>query len=90
MAKSSSSFKPGESGNPGGRPKVVAEVRELARQHTAAAIQTLASIMRTTTLDWEECLAGVAVACCPVAVLELVKVFRARRARLGLVKFEER
>lgn len=45
MARSSASFKPGESGNPGGRPKVVAEVRELARQHTAAAIETLASIM---------------------------------------------
>lgn len=38
-------FKKGESGNPGGRPKVAAEVRELARQHTADAIQTLVSIM---------------------------------------------
>jgi Family of unknown function (DUF5681) len=38
-------FKKGQSGNPGGRPKVVAEVKELARAHTAEAIQTLVSIM---------------------------------------------
>ena len=38
-------FKKGQSGNPGGRPKVVAEVKELARAHTADAIQTLVSIM---------------------------------------------
>jgi hypothetical protein len=38
-------FRKGESGNPGGRPKVVAEVRELARTHTADAVGTLVSIM---------------------------------------------
>ena len=38
-------FKKGQSGNPGGRPKVVAEVKELARAHTAAAIETLVAIM---------------------------------------------
>ncbi len=35
----------GQSGNPGGRPKEVAEVRELARRHTNKAIATLAEIM---------------------------------------------
>lgn len=39
-------WKPGQSGNPGGRPKVVAEVRELARAHTEDALATLASIMK--------------------------------------------
>jgi len=38
-------FQKGQSGDPGGRPKVVAEVKELARAHTAEAIQTLVSIM---------------------------------------------
>lgn len=38
-------WKPGESGNPSGRPKVVAEVRDLARAHTGAAMQALVSIM---------------------------------------------
>jgi uncharacterized protein DUF5681 len=38
-------FQKGRSGNPGGRPKVVAEVKELARAHTDKAIETLVSIM---------------------------------------------
>ena len=38
-------FQPGQSGNPGGRPKEVGEVRALARQYTAKAIKTLAAIM---------------------------------------------
>ena len=44
--KRSTSFKPGQSGNPHGRPKVVGEVQELARQHTGEAIKTLVAIMR--------------------------------------------
>lgn len=44
-------WKPGQSGNPGGRPKEVAHVRELARQHTAEAIATLVDIMRHGTSD---------------------------------------
>jgi predicted phage-related endonuclease len=39
-------FQKGKSGNPGGRPKEVGEVKELARQHTEAAISTLAKIMK--------------------------------------------
>jgi hypothetical protein len=35
----------GMSGNAGGRPKVVAEVRELAQQHGPEAVKTLALIM---------------------------------------------
>ena len=38
-------FLKGQSGNPGGRPKVIAEVQELARQHTTEAVETLVSIM---------------------------------------------
>ena len=38
-------FKPGRSGNPGGRPKIVGEVQDLAREHTAKAMQTLVSVM---------------------------------------------
>src|SRR5262249_39682321 len=37
-------FRPGASGNPGGRPAALAEVKQLARQHTALAIQKIAHI----------------------------------------------
>lgn len=37
-------FVKGQSGNPGGRPKAVAAVEEVARQHTALAMNTLAEI----------------------------------------------
>ncbi len=38
-------FQPGVSGNPGGRPKVTAQVIESAREHSPAAISTLVEIM---------------------------------------------
>ena len=41
----STAWKPGQSGNPGGRPKVVAEIRELARQHGYDAIRRLVDLM---------------------------------------------
>lgn len=37
-------FKPGQSGNPGGRPKALMEVVELARKETAASLKALAEI----------------------------------------------
>jgi hypothetical protein len=37
-------WKPGVSGNPSGRPKIVGEIRALAREHTAAALKTLIEI----------------------------------------------
>jgi hypothetical protein len=39
-------WKPGQSGNPGGRPKVIAELKDLARAYTLEALDTLASVMR--------------------------------------------
>jgi len=38
-------FVPGQSGNPGGRPKEEVHVRELARARTAEAVQTLVDVM---------------------------------------------
>jgi hypothetical protein len=40
-------FQKGQSGNPGGRPKETAEVRELARQHTIEAVERLVAWMRS-------------------------------------------
>lgn len=37
-------FQPGQSGNPGGRPRELKEVIALARQHTAAAVEALFAI----------------------------------------------
>jgi len=45
--KESTRFKPGVSGNPGGRPKEVGEVRELARKHSAEAIERLLHWLRS-------------------------------------------
>jgi hypothetical protein len=39
-------FVKGVSGNPGGRPKVLGDVQELARQQSPEAINTLATIMQ--------------------------------------------
>jgi hypothetical protein len=41
-------FQKGQSGNPGGKPKAIKAVEELARSHTADAIGTLAEIMKNS------------------------------------------
>jgi hypothetical protein len=38
-------FKPGQSGNPGGKPKIMIEVTAAARERTMQAIETLTKIM---------------------------------------------
>ena len=40
-------FRPGQTGNPSGRPRELVELRELARQHTREAIERLVEVMRT-------------------------------------------
>ena len=42
----SGQFAPGQSGNPGGRPKDEHRVAELARSYTVEAIETLVDLMR--------------------------------------------
>ena len=42
-----SAWRPGESGNPGGRPKVAAEIRDLAREYGAKAIERLVALMHS-------------------------------------------
>lgn len=44
MAANSGSWKPGQSANPGGRPKQDGRVKELAQQQTELAINTLVEI----------------------------------------------
>lgn len=39
-------FRPGQSGNPGGRPKAEISLRDLAREHTQDAVATLVAIMK--------------------------------------------
>lgn len=53
-------FLPGQSGNPGGRPKAVREVEEMARQHTPAAVAALVRVMES---DESPAAARVSAAC---------------------------
>lgn len=44
-------WKPGQSGNPGGRPKIDKEIRELAQTYSIQAVETLAAIMLNHDYD---------------------------------------
>ena len=44
-------FLAGVSGNPGGRPREVGDVREMARDHTEEAVETLVDLMRHAKSD---------------------------------------
>ena len=45
--KNGKGFKPGVSGNPGGMPKRVGEVKALCKEHTEEAVNVLLQVMRT-------------------------------------------
>jgi hypothetical protein len=45
-------WKPGQSGNPGGRPAVIREIRDLARENTLKAFNTLLNACEAEDAPW--------------------------------------
>lgn len=90
-------FQPGQSGNPGGRPREESHVRELARQRTEEAIATLTAIMQSgetesarvraaeALLDrgWGRPLQGVEVADVTAEPLEIIVRYVDQGSRAG-------
>ena len=54
-------FKKGVSGNPGGRPKDILQLRELAQSKTHEAFQTLLDVMETSQSDRARIAAAIAI-----------------------------
>ena len=51
MAARKGVWRPGQSGNPKGRPSIKGEVETLARTYTVEALETLANLMRNGASD---------------------------------------